>query len=184
MQQTPHHDLIEIPGLDGSGALGTPPGAPFQFRRKEGIQMKLQGGQSRRRGSAGFTLIEIMIVVAIIGILLAIAVPGWMRYRYVSQARVCQENLRIIDEAKEQLALVEGLSGGTVVEWDQLYVAGDRGKCYLDHGIPACPASGDYILNPISTLPECSVGRLDLMGGADSAQHRLAGQVLTSSSEQ
>ncbi len=135
--------------------------------------MKFQGRLNGTLGRTGFTLIEIMIVVAIIGILLAVALPGWMRYRYISQARVCQENLRILDEAKEQLALVEGLNGGTLVSWDQLYVAGDRTKCYLDRGIPVCPADGEYILNPISTLPECSVGRLDLMGGEESAQHRL-----------
>ncbi len=64
-----------------------------------------------RRG--GFTLVEIMIVVAIIALLAAIAVPSFLRARKRSQATVTLETLRAIDGAKDQYAF-ENSKGPTV----------------------------------------------------------------------
>ena len=52
-------------------------------------------GQTYHR-VAGFTLVEIMIVVGIIGIIIAIAVPAFLRQREMSRARACQDNLKTI----------------------------------------------------------------------------------------
>jgi prepilin-type N-terminal cleavage/methylation domain-containing protein len=74
----------------------------------------LQKLQTRR---GGFTLVEIMIVVAIIALLAAIAVPNFLRARKRSQATRVLEDLRLIDAAVDQYAIEANLVGGAVVPW-------------------------------------------------------------------
>ena len=57
------------------------------------------------RRQNGFTLVEMMIVVLIIAMLLAIAIPNFLRARELSRSRACQGNLRILATAKEQWAM-------------------------------------------------------------------------------
>src|SRR5205809_4813239 len=66
---------------------------------------------------AGFTLVEIMIVVAIIALLAAIAVPNFLRARKRSQATRILEDLRIIDSACDQYAIENNKSSGDTVVW-------------------------------------------------------------------
>jgi prepilin-type N-terminal cleavage/methylation domain-containing protein len=61
--------------------------------------------QIKTNGKAGFTLVEIMIVVAIIGLLAAIAIPNFVRARESAQLNSIANNLRILEGAKEQWAL-------------------------------------------------------------------------------
>jgi prepilin-type N-terminal cleavage/methylation domain-containing protein len=68
---------------------------------------------NKRRG--GFTLVEIMIVVAIIALLAAIAVPGFLRARKRSQASRVVNDLRLIDAAVDQYAIENNQSSGTVI---------------------------------------------------------------------
>jgi len=73
---------------------------------------------NKRRG--GFTLVEIMIVVAIIALLAAIAVPGFLRARKRSQASRILNDLRMIDSAVDQYAIeTNRVTGNTVatVDW-------------------------------------------------------------------
>jgi type II secretion system protein G len=109
----------------------------------------------------GFTLVEIMIVVAIIGIIIAIAVPAFLRARENSRGQACQENLSKIDGAKEQYALEFKLSNGGTVTMDNLInppgTTSGQKQGYLKQE-PACPSGGTYTVNPIGTNPTCSIG--------------------------
>ena len=98
----------------------------------------------------GFTLVEIMIVVAIIGIIIAIAIPSFIRARETSRSRACQENLAKIDGAKEQYALDENLGQDGAVAMSDLVGA----TLYLKRE-PECPADGAYTVNNIGTDPAC-----------------------------
>jgi prepilin-type N-terminal cleavage/methylation domain-containing protein len=66
--------------------------------------------QIKTNGKAGFTLVEIMIVVAIIGLLAAIAIPNFVRARESAQLNSIANNLRILEGAKEQWALENKMS--------------------------------------------------------------------------
>ena len=68
---------------------------------------------NKRRG--GFTLVEIMIVVAIIALLAAIAVPGFLRARKRSQASRILNDLRLIDSAVDQYAIETNKASGSTV---------------------------------------------------------------------
>ena len=98
-----------------------------------------------------FTLVEIMIVVLIIGILLAIAIPNFIRARETSRAKSCQANLQQIDSAKEQWAMDnKKTTTDTPASTD---LAPTYMKTY-----PTCPSSGTYTINAIGTTPTCSIG--------------------------
>jgi len=107
-----------------------------------------------RSAIAGFTLIEIMIVVAILAVILAIAGPTWIRQRGLSQQRVCQENLQKIEGAKEVWALDFKQPPDAVPGWDDLVQPDGSG--YLKSE-PSCPSSGVYTIGAVSDATTCSV---------------------------
>src|SRR3982751_2581011 len=80
-----------------------------QTRKRNNMLNKI----NKRRG--GFTLVEIMIVVAIIALLAAIAVPGFLRARKRSQASRILNDLRLIDSAVDQYAIETNKASGAAV---------------------------------------------------------------------
>lgn len=107
----------------------------------------------RTSKAKGFTLVEIMIVVAIIGILIAIAVPGFIKARREARRRACQENLSKIDGAKQQWALDLNKAGTETPDMTDLVEANRTG--YLQKE-PICPGGGTYTINTVDTDPTCT----------------------------
>ena len=88
------------------------------------VALLLRQRRLRPATNAGFTLVEIMIVVAIIGLIAALAVPGLIRARKRTQATAILNELRLIDSAMDQYALEYGKKNGdiiTMAAW-QLYI--------------------------------------------------------------
>ena len=90
---------------------------------------------------SGFTLVEIMIVVAIIGLLAAIAIPNFINARTTAQTKACVNNLRQIDGAIQQWALEQNQSSGATCAQTDIQKYLGRGQLGT---WPQCPAAGQY----------------------------------------
>jgi prepilin-type N-terminal cleavage/methylation domain-containing protein len=110
---------------------------------------------------AGFTLVEIMIVVAIIGMLAAIAIPNYVRARANSQQSACINNLRQIDGAINEWALETGRSNGASVGGVATVSAYIR--LNANGSVPACPAGGAYATATVGAAQQVSCSLNTLM---------------------
>jgi len=101
---------------------------------------------------AGFTLVEIMIVVALIGMLALIAIPNFVKARGTSQASACINNLRQVDDAVQQWALENKKGLAATVAFTDI-------SGYLKNAV-ICPAGGtvfsdSYTISDVASKPLC-----------------------------
>jgi prepilin-type N-terminal cleavage/methylation domain-containing protein len=112
------------------------------------------------RGKTGFTLVEIMIVVAIIGLLASIAIPNFVHSRQVAQTTTCISNLRCIDNAKQQWAFEQRRQDTDTPQGSDLQpYLGRTGSGSL----PSCPVDGaqsfttSYAPQSVGVKPVCLI---------------------------
>lgn len=96
-------------------------------------------------------MIEVLIVVAIMGILLAIATPAFQNARDGAKAKACQSNLKQILSAKERWAMDNNKAHDDTPTDSDL-------TPYYTHNKPICPSGGTYTLGRLSAVPTCDVG--------------------------
>ena len=106
----------------------------------------------------GFTLVEIMIVVAIIALLAAIAIPSFMKSRADSRTSACINNLRLIDHAKQQLATASQTITDSYTPSMSEIAPYIKGVTADSTGGLICRQGGTYSINVISNAPTCSIG--------------------------
>jgi len=102
----------------------------------------------------GFTLVEIMITVGIVGLVAAIATPNYISARETSRKNSCINNLRMMDAAMQNFArenkklYSESIQLSDIQPYIQLTSAGT---------LPPCPSGGTYSVDIISNGPACSI---------------------------
>ena len=110
--------------------------------------------KSKSNDRSGFTLVEIMIVIAIIGLLAAVALPSFVKARGTTQKNACINNLKEIDGAKEQWAIENKKKQGDACVSADINV-------YIKGGVPSlCPSGGNYTIDVVGNPPACSLATL------------------------
>lgn len=113
----------------------------------------------KTRRAPAFTLIEVMVVAMIIGLLVTIAVPNFVRARETSRAKTCSQSLRILEVTKDQYLMDNNLPRASLIPVTSIIGPGT----YLKE-MPTCPSGGVYTVGNGDEDAVCS------LGGAHSAR--------------
>jgi len=105
----------------------------------------------RIRYNEGFSIIEIMTVLAIIAIAISIAIPNFFKMSEISKRTVCINNLRKITAAVEEWALEKNIMSGTSISPTQQE---DIYGNYFRGGTPKCPGGGQYMFKEVGDNPQ------------------------------
>ena len=103
-------------------------------------------------GRKGFTLVELMIVVAILGIILGLALPNFVKARTRARQQLCIENLSQIESAKQIWGVEHSKNDGDVPATSELI-----GPTLYMKQDPTCPGGGTYSLNGIGANATCTI---------------------------
>ena len=103
-----------------------------------------------RRKLAAFTLLEVMIIAAVIGIMAMIAVPNFIKARTTAQQKACVKQLHSLSESKQQWAFENQKLPTATPTRAQLRVYSGKNR------MPTCPTHGTYPLRPVNQEPLCS----------------------------
>jgi type IV pilus assembly protein PilA len=115
-----------------------------------------------KRNQKGFTLVELLIVVVILGILAEVALPRFLTARDSAQLRTCQSNMAAINSALEEYALNNNLTAP-----DAAAFSAANSSTYFPDGAPQCPAGGTYTLDTGTGRATCDgVGGDDVVHGS------------------
>ena len=104
----------------------------------------------KRTSQHGFTLVELMMVVTVLGMLALLATPSFVNARTASRTKACINNLRQLNGAKDQWAMEYSKSESDSVVMNEVLL-------YLKGGLPRCPASGTYAFTVVATGATCTV---------------------------
>jgi hypothetical protein len=106
--------------------------------------------------SFGVTVVKWVALCLFIGLLVAVAIPNFIKPRVTYAENACVNNLRQIEAAAQEFALEKGKTNGEAINYpDDLtpFI-----KLNKDGKIPPCPSGGIYSIKKVGDVPTCSLG--------------------------
>jgi competence protein ComGC len=120
--------------------------------------------EPENNSGSGFGFTEIVILIFLIGVVVAIAIPNFVRDPWTSPANACINNLREIDASKNQWALEHNAKSNDVVTINDIkpYIESERNNAFIKldakGNLPKCPSGGTYTIGKVGEPPTCSLG--------------------------
>ena len=119
------------------------------------VRMARQASRGGREGIAltGMVLgyVQIGYLAFVLPLMVAGGLPNWARSREISRLNACRNNLRMLQAAKDQAAIEQGIENGEYLDEEQvLDLLPQRGTTLI------CPNGGVYTIHPVGEEPECS----------------------------
>jgi type II secretory pathway pseudopilin PulG len=102
------------------------------------------------RATSSFTLVEVLLLFALVGLLLGVALPNSLRARKNADAHHCRANLEDIQYAIQSWVSTEDIGPEEKVTFEAI-------RKYLDRGEISCPSGGQYIFSAVRDTPSCTV---------------------------